>query len=348
MPGRDRHHCQRFVREGATLAQVNGKFYATRGGNCMEFWEYDPAGEPGYRWTQKADVPAGSKGVHCGASAAGVKVGDHSYVYLLKASESFEFCRYNVEGDSWETMAPAPGRRGEEFKVGSSITYDGVDTIFALKGTHDNFYAYVVSTNTWLARPDLPLGSKKKQAKGGAAICYHLRNVYCLKGGNTQEFWVYNCDDDTWTQGSDIPLGPHKPRVQDGGTLVYCRASRYLFCTKGKSLEFWSYGRLSNYGQQSPEEVIALQVAGVSTYGLATASVLVPGRDRVCFALPKPGIVSLKLYDMSGRVARVLANGWHPQGRHEVSLNAKDLARGVYILNLKSDACNLARKVVIQ
>jgi hypothetical protein len=346
MPGQDRHHCHRFVREGAILAQVDGKFYATRGGNCMEFWEYDPAADSGYHWTQKADVPGCGHGLQWGASAAGVKVGNHSYVYLLKASESFEFCRYNVEGDSWEAMAPAPGRRGEEFKTGSCITYDGVDTIFALKGTHNNFYAYVVSTNSWQARTSLPVG-RGKQAKGGAAICYHLRKVYCIKGSNSQEFWVYNCADNTWIQGADIPLGQRRCRVQDGGALVYCRASRYLFATKGNSLEFWSYGHLSNYGQQSSEEVIALG-AGVNTYGLATASVLVPGRDRVCFALPKPGIVSLKLYDMTGRVARVLANGWHPQGRHEVSLSAQDLARGVYILKLQGEACNLVRKVVIE
>jgi hypothetical protein len=348
IPERGRDNIPRSVKEGGTLAQVNGKFYATKGGNCLEFWEYDPVALQGHRWTQKADVPAGTKGVHNGAGAAGVQVGPSSFVFMLKASETFEFYRYDVAQNSWEARANAPGDKKKKWGEGSCVSSDGVDTVYALKGGENEFYAYVVSTNTWLAKPDLPLGLKKKQAKGGAAICYHLRNVYCLKGGNTQEFWVYNCDANTWTPGSDVPLGPRKTRVQDGGALVYCRASRYLFATKGNSLEFWSYGHLSNYPTiQSGEEVIALG-AGVNTYGLATASVLVPGRDRVCFALPKPGIVSLKLYDMTGRVARVLANGWHPQGRHEVSLNAQDLARGVYILKLQSDACNLARKVVIE
>jgi hypothetical protein len=348
IPERGRDNIPRNVKEGGTLAQVNGRFYATKGGNCIEFWEYDPAGEPGYRWTQKADVPAGSKGVHCGASAAGVMVGSSSYVYLLKASETFEFYKYDVAQNSWAACATAPGDAKKKWARGSGISYDGVDTVFALKGEYNEFYAYVVSTNAWQARAALPFGSKNKQAKGGAAICYHLRKVYCIKGSNSQEFWAYNCSTDVWTPSNEVPLGSGKSRVQDGGTLAYCRASRYLFCTKGNSLEFWSFGRLSNYGQQSPDGVIALQQAGVNTYGLATASLLVPGRDRVCFALPKPGIVSLKLYDMTGRVARVLANGWHPQGRHEVSLNAQNLARGVYILKLQSDACNLARKVVIQ
>ncbi len=349
MPGYDRHRCQRCVREGATLAQVNGRFYATRGGSSVEFWEYNPAAASGHRWTQKADVPGCGCGFgqQSGASSAGVKVGDHSYVYLLKASESFEFCRYNVERDSWERMASAPGRRGEEFKIGSSITYDGVDTIFALKGTCDNFYAYVVSTNTWQSRTSLPVG-RGKQAKGGAAICYHLRNVYCIKGSNSQEFWVYNCDNNTWTQSADIPLGQRRCRVQDGGALVYCRNSRYLFATKGSSLEFWSYGRLSNYGEQSPEEVISISGGPVKAYELAAGPSIVTDRCRVHYALPGPGNMTLKLYEVTGRVAAVLVDGWRESGRYSADIEAGRLARGTYILRFAAGDYAAVRKLIVQ
>jgi uncharacterized delta-60 repeat protein len=348
IPERGRNNTPRTVKAGGTLAQVNGKFYATKGGNSLEFWEYDPAATPGYRWTQKADVPAGAVGVHSGASAAGVTAGSDSYVYLLKASGTFEFYRYSVADNAWTTMAAAPGQLGEEFAGGSSVSYDGTDTIFALKGGLNGFYDYVVSTNTWQTRASLPLGNKLKQAKAGAAVCYHLNRVYCIKGGNTQEFWVYNCTDNSWMQGSDVPLGLNKNRVQDGGSLVYCRDSRYLFCTKGGSFEFWSFGRLLNYGQQTPDGVVSLQTPGVSTYGMVTASALVPGRDRVAFALPKAGNVSLKLYDMTGRVARVLVNGWHEAGRHEVGLGAASLAQGAYILRYATGDFLESRKLVVQ
>lgn len=349
IPQLGRDNKKRDVEEGGTLAQVNGKFYATKGGKCLEFWEYDPAAEPGYRWTQKADVPAGDKDVSAGASATGVIVGTSGHVYLLKASGTFEFYRYDVANDNWQAMAAAPGERHEEFKLGSSVSYDGTDTIFALKGILNKFYAYVVSTNTWLDRPDLPLGLKKKQAKGGAAICCHMRTVYCIKGSNSQEFWIYNCDANTWTQGSDVPLGDGRDKVQDGGTLVYCRASRYLFCTKGTSPEFWSYGLLSNVvGPQSPEQVIALQGYGAVKFGLAVASALAPGRDRVCFSLPRPGNISLRLYDMTGRVARVLVNGWHQAGRHEVALGAASLAQGAYVLRYAAGDDLESRKLIVQ
>ena len=348
IPEYGRDNIPRTVKEGGTLAQVNGKFYATKGGNCLEFWEYDPAAEQGYRWTQRADVPAGAAGVHCGASATGVKIGTTSYVHLLKASATFEFYQYDVAQNVWAACATAPGAADKPWARGSGISYDGVDTIFALKGEFDEFYAYVVSTNTWQSRASLPFGSKNKQAKGGAAVCYHLRKVYCLKGSNSQEFWVFDCNSNTWTQGGDVPLGASKSRVQDGGTLVYCRESRYLFATKGNSLEFWSYGRLTNYGQQSPDVVVALQTPGVNTYGLVTTSALVPGRDRVAFALPTAGNVSLKLYDMTGRVARVLVNSWRRAGRHEVSLGAASVARGAYVLRYAAGDHLVSRKLIIE
>ena len=43
IPEYGRDNVSRTVKEGGTLAQIGGKFYATKGGNSTEFWEYDPA-----------------------------------------------------------------------------------------------------------------------------------------------------------------------------------------------------------------------------------------------------------------------------------------------------------------
>jgi hypothetical protein len=345
--GRD--NVPRTVKEGGTLAQVNGKFYATKGGNCLEFWEYDPTAPQGYRWTQKADVPAGDAGVHSGASATGVGAGAGSYVYLLKASGTFEYYRYGVASDNWQAMATAPGPAGQEFKSGSSISFDGTDTVLVLKGMFNKFYGYVVSTNTWLDKPDLPLGRNNKQAKGGAAICHHLRKVYCIKGSNSQEFWVYNCNTSTWEQGPDVTLGPRKTRVQDGGALVYCRASRFLFATKGNCLELWSYGRLSNYSStMSPDQDPVGLYDRFAPYRLEVSPTVVTGQARVAYALPQAGDVELVLYDAGGRLVKTLARGAKRPGTYTAQIAASELARGVYILKLESGASSLTRKLVIE
>jgi hypothetical protein len=347
VPARGRDNVPRTVKEGGTLAQAGGRFYATKGGNSLEFWEFNPAASPGRRWTQKADVPAGAAGVHAGASAAGVTIGTRSCVYLLKASGTFEFYRYDIVKDSWSTMAPAPGLPGEEFKTGSCITSDGGDTIFVLKGIFDKFYAYVVSSNTWLTRSDLPLGPDNKQAKGGAAICYHFRSVYCLKGSNSQEFWIFDCNAGTWSQGPDVTLGPHKSRVQDGGALVYCSSSRYLYATKGGCLEFWSYGRLSNYnsGTMSSGQVA---LDALTPYRLDVNPSVVTGRARIGYALPLAGNVELALYDAAGRLAKTLVKGTRMPGVYTACFASSELARGVYIVRYRSGDYKASHKLIIE
>ncbi len=71
-------------------------------------------------------------------------------------------------------------------------------------------------------------------------------------------------------------------------------------------------------------------------------------RARVLYGIPKAGNVGLKVYEVTGRCAAVLRNGWCEPGRYTANLSAKGLARGVYILKLESDAGSLTRKVVIE
>jgi hypothetical protein len=348
IPDRGRDNVPRNVKEGGTLAQVGGRFYATKGGNSLEFWEYNPAAAAGSRWTQRADVPAGDATIHDGASATGVGIGTSNYVYFLKGSTTCEFYRYNVASDEWQEMAAAPGEPGDEFKIGSSISFDGIDTVFALKGIANKFYAYSVATNTWSEKEELPLGENNKQAKGGAAVCYHLRKVYCVKGSNSQEFWVFDCNTGHWGQGPDMPLGEHKTRVQDGGGLVYCRESQYLFGTKGNCNELWSYGKLSNSGPMAQEGQPVGLSGRYTPYRLEATPTVVTGKANIAYALPEAGNVELALYDASGRLAKTLAHGESQPGEHTALLAASGLARGVYVLRYRSGEFKAARKLVIQ
>ena len=66
------------------------------------------------------------------------------------------------------------------------------------------------------------------------------------------------------------------------------------------------------------------------------------------YAVPTATNVSLKLYDITGALAKTVRSGWVKPGSYTAKLSAKGLARGVYILKLRSDACDLTRKVVIE
>ena len=139
------------IRKGSSLVLAgNGKLYAAKGNNCRDWWQYDPAS---HTWTQKTDVPTGSKAAKEGAGAVAVEENGTRYVYFLKGSGTCEFYRYNVGSDAWATMAPAPGgASGRPYKNGSCIAYDGGDTIWCLKGSYNEFAAYSIAANQWTSR----------------------------------------------------------------------------------------------------------------------------------------------------------------------------------------------------
>jgi hypothetical protein len=68
----------------------------------------------------------------------------------------------------------------------------------------------------------------------------------------------------------------------------------------------------------------------------------------VSYTLPVAGNASLKLYDVSGALAKTVACGYVLlPGRQAVSLSRQGLARGAYILKLESGASSVTRKLVI-
>jgi len=354
IPARNRLSKKKGVKKGAALAVGSDRrVYATKGNNTRDFFRYDPAA---HAWTQLADVPMGTKACKEGTGLAAVNVDGADYVYLLKGSGTYEFYRYDVTNDLWDvTLPPAPGgTSGKPYKNGSSMTYDGGDLIYVLKGSYNEFFAYSVSNRTWWQTYDpLPLvappASKKTKVKDGAQIAYGNRTVYALKGGNTNEFWTYKCDSARWFQGTEMTAGVK--RVKGGGALTHASDLSVLYALRGNATwEFWAYnpgeflfgsklagGGVTNAGRQD--------IAG---YKFAVAPNPFTSRTQVSYTLPQPGKVSLKLYDVTGALVTTLAQGQTPAGSHRVMLGADQLARGVYVLKFESGDYRTTRKVTIE
>ena len=65
------------------------------------------------------------------------------------------------------------------------------------------------------------------------------------------------------------------------------------------------------------------------------------------YALPKDGIVSIKLYDITGRLVKQLVNEQKPSGRHKTTIESGNLASGIYIYSLRVNDININKKLVI-
>ena len=346
---------KKAVKKGSALASANGRVFAAKGGGTLEWWEYTP-GEIGGVWEQRADVPPGIKTLKEGTGAATVMIGDVPYIYLLRGAGTHEFARYNPVHDLWESMAAVPaGTSGRGFKNGSCLAAspDG-DTIYALKGTYNEFFAYSVGSNSWLTRETLPRvsppGSKKRKVRAGASMACYGDRVYALKGGNSYEFWSYLRPEARWQPAEDILPGPALKRVGGGGAMTYAPSKGNLFALKGNNTwEFYMYwlsDSIMTLPPASPGAQFAGRVLVVPQFSIAPN----PFRRQavVTYSLNETGRASLKLYSVSGELVRVIADGTQARGVYRTTIARRGLAAGVYLVRFAGDSRTLTEKVVVQ
>lgn len=65
------------------------------------------------------------------------------------------------------------------------------------------------------------------------------------------------------------------------------------------------------------------------------------------FALPEPGRVTMKLYDVAGREVRTLVDEELPAGWHGTVLEAQGLASGIYFCRMEAGEFTDARKLLL-
>jgi len=65
------------------------------------------------------------------------------------------------------------------------------------------------------------------------------------------------------------------------------------------------------------------------------------------YQLPKPGLVTLKIYDILGREVATLENEQKDQGRYSVNFDASRLASGVYIYQIRVDDYVCSKKMLL-
>jgi len=350
IPAINRNNKKKGVKKGSSLTMgTDGRLYATKGNNTLDFWQFDPAARG---WTQLTDVPAGAKACKEGTSSAAVESGGAGHIYLLKGSGTNEFYSYNASTGAWDVSLPAApgGASGKGYKNGSSIAYDGGDTIYCLKGSYNEFAAYSISGKTWVTRNPLPWiappGTKKTKVKDGSQIAADRNGIiYALKGGNSNELWQYRCSDQNWYACAPMTAGSR--RVKGGGALAYAANFQALFALRGNGTwEFWVYGPDVFAPGDRGTLTSAFGPAGHAFMRVAPSPVT--GAARISFALPAAGEVNLRLYELTGALTATLAQGFIAAGRHEVTFNTDRLARGVYLLRLESGDYRTTQKLVVE
>jgi len=334
-----------------------GTLYLTKGNNTIGFWKYVAADNA---WTQKTNVPLGSsnKKVKQGAGLAwGTKEGFGSYVYLLKGYRN-EFHRYDPVTDAWKQLLDAPIGAANHIKwdAGSWIVADAESTghwLYAHKAKYHEFYAYDTDADTWtpaLTPMPIPGNAGNKKAKDGSCAAWYNGKIYAFKGGNTTEFWRYFPPGDTWNKQLDIPLigmtGARK-KVKAGAALAPYPGLG-IFAFKGnKSLEFWNYTPFDVAGAQPTRDGVTTASTQIGALSFAIApNPLVGGLATVRYNLPKAGLATLNVFDVTGRtvLTQTLAAG----RTGTAGLDLRKLEAGVYLVKVTTEGFSTTQKLVVE
>jgi len=67
----------------------------------------------------------------------------------------------------------------------------------------------------------------------------------------------------------------------------------------------------------------------------------------VTFAVPRAGFVSITLYDIAGRLVRVVVAGYLMAGPHVAMFEARSLAPGVYFIRMRQGEIDARSKVIV-
>ncbi len=68
---------------------------------------------------------------------------------------------------------------------------------------------------------------------------------------------------------------------------------------------------------------------------------------EISYQLPRNGQVTLKVYDVLGRLVATLVDGYQSAGLHSVQFNGDNLASGVYFYRLTTPGVNLVKKMIL-
>lgn len=68
---------------------------------------------------------------------------------------------------------------------------------------------------------------------------------------------------------------------------------------------------------------------------------------QISFAALKNERISIELYDISGRLVKIVADRYFSEGRHQIALDTDDLKAGIYILRIQSEGLRQTKKIVI-
>ncbi|MCZ6776721.1 MAG: T9SS type A sorting domain-containing protein [Ignavibacteria bacterium] len=319
------------------LATANSKLYVLGGyvGNSFiatdHVYEFDPDSNS---WQQKSSMLV-ARGAHVAIAFEGkiyVMGGVQSGVGVVQRNDE-----YDPVADSWRPREDMPTPR--EHLAGAVID----SLIYVVGGrvgssNRNTLEAYSPATDTWYTKASMPT------ARGGLAAAALNGRLYAFGGeipGVFSQNEEYNPQTDTWREMAPMVT----PRHGIGAATF----EDSIFVIGG--------GPVVGFGVSDANEAFTL----TPLTGIEFASPVIPSEyvlyqnypnpfnpsTTIEFDIPGAGLVSIKLFDLQGKLVRTLLNEMLVGGHHILNLDASELSSGVYLYRIQTDQSVGARKMVL-
>ncbi|MCP4649664.1 MAG: DUF2341 domain-containing protein [PVC group bacterium] len=242
-------HAPSGIRHGGNrLGYLNGYVYCLRGAESDDFWRYDVSQTPGSdAWETLTDFP---QNVDYGSGVIGINVGGTDYMYALRGTDTYDFYRYDVAGETWESMDSTTDSMDGSFMVYSNYTEsDGYTYIYACRGQWSrNFYKYGPieddisdqddldsdgnNLGVWTKVTDAPNNFRFHMDAGPSIAHTSAANnyVYGLSAdwdsiGYSYGFVRYNMDTDAWDILEPTPFHQARSCITGTDTAIFAIAN---------------------------------------------------------------------------------------------------------------------------
>lgn len=159
-------------------------------------------------------------------------VASSNTLYAFRGNNSTAFYSYDIDSDTWSTLANAPGN----VRMGGGVIEGPDGYLYGLQGNNStSFWRYDINTDTWndAAAADTPL----TVYYGGSLVYDNSRFIYVLRGNNDDAFWRYDTQVDGWESLPTTNFGATSNAISNtvyiGADMTIDQTNEIIYATQG-------------------------------------------------------------------------------------------------------------------
>jgi hypothetical protein len=262
-------------------------------------------------WHQKANMPTQIPGKYVkdgGSLVSIVNDADGDTIFAFRGNKSNEFYLYSTLNNTWDEKDSMDfGRKPTDttkinkkrIDKGSALAYDGLNTIYAIKGNTNELWEYDIASDSWNFKRFI---DSVKKFKKGSTIAFQDNKLFILAGGQKttdNNFFAYDTATNLIDTLTSAPLGPFTKKWKDGSSMVSSGENIYALKGGDKYNAFWIYNKNSdNWNELESIPQVHPQIGRKTKVGDGGA-IAINKEDSLIYAIKGKGKQDFWQYDIS-------------------------------------------------